>query len=468
MPFENRSYPAVMVLTALGYLIWLWQKAVTRPKNRGRLGWVLTASMNTLMIITITLWVFVYPSGAMRDEIGLPEALYFAAMLCAMLAYLALRHSGAHLGKYDVQSVLDITVMAASGAAMSWYYLIRPYSHQFLLGQAPQLSIVDFSPYGNIILFTLAAAVLLQKNARHPTHLYAVAMLLIMAADVQLSLIVKGVIPLNTTSTGIWIFSIALFALDAGRIPETDEAIEAEDFTHDPVPALRVLPYIVAACSLFLLIVGTNFSDADSTTRQQILMFGASILLLLMLRQVVTLSENQRLTKHLVAANKELYHQATHDSLTNLFNRRAFLERFGRSLERAAKHNHTVSLVFIDLNRFKAVNDTYGHAAGDQLLAIVAENIRSIIPENGFATRFGGDEFMIALPKHCEEKTKEVINYLHSKLDANVMPEYGQLPISVAAGTSYFPADGTDPEELVNIADLRMYEHKRWQRKQAQ
>lgn len=461
LPNARRTYPTMLLLTNAVLLVWLWRLALQKPRTQGRLGWVLTATMVSIMFVTIVLWVFVYPNGAMRDQIGIPEVLYFVSISLIFLSTLLLRRASQIRRTYDIQAILDITVMGASGAAVVWYFLIRPFSSQFLTGAA-QLSIVDVSPYGQIAMFTIASAILLQRTARQPSHMYAIAMLFAVAADVHLALIVKDALALNSIATGTWIIGVALFVLDASRTPAriTKES-ETPEFLEDPTPALRLLPYVVAAGALLLLIVGTNFQGADPTTRQQILLFGASILLLLMLRQVVTLADNRRLTENLVAANEELRRQATHDHLTWLLNRSAFMEHFTEAITHARAKSGTIALIFTDLNKFKAVNDSHGHQVGDQLLIIVAETIRTMLPQNSFATRLGGDEFMIALPEHDREEAHAFAVRLSRRLDGNVMPEYGSLPISLAAGTAVYPLDGVDPEHLINQADLAMYEHKR-------
>lgn len=461
LPYVNRSYPAVLVATNTVFFVWLWRLVISKAHNKGRTGWILTAAMVSAMLVTLTLWVFVYPDGAMRDQIGMPEVLYFSSLALMLAATLTLRRASRIGRTYDVQAILDVTVMGASGAAVAWYFLIRPFSAPFLTGTSG-LSIVDISPYGQIIIFTIASAVLLQRTSRQPSHLYAIAMLCIITADVYLALIVKGAVPLTTVSTGAWIMGVALFTLDASRAPlPSVSEVTSQQYIEDPTPALRVLPYIVAAGALLLLIVGANFPNADPTTRQQILLFGASILLLLMLRQVVTLAENRRLTAHLIAANEELRVQATHDHLTWLLNRSAFMEHFTEAITHARAEGTTIALIFTDLNKFKAVNDSHGHLVGDQLLVIVAETIRTLLPQNGFATRLGGDEFMIALPGHDREEAQAFVTRLSRRLDGNVMPEYGSLPISLAAGTAVYPIDGVDPEHLINQADLAMYEHKK-------
>lgn len=465
LPNVGRVYPAVLVVTNAVFFVWLWRLALKKPTAKGRTGWILAASMVSAMLITLALWVFVYPNGAMRDQIGIPEVLYFASLILMLSASLTFRSASRVRRTYDIQAILDITVMGASSAAVVWYFLIRPFSGEFL-GTSSQFSIVDVSPFGQIVMFTIASAILLQRNSRLPSHLYSIAMLFIISADVYLALIVKDVLPLTTASTGAWMIGVALLTLDASRTPlKPLPKNNSRQYIEDPVPALRLLPYIVAAGALLLLIVGTNFPSADPVTRQQILLFGASILLLLMLRQVVTLADNRRLTAHLVAANEELRLQATHDHLTWLLNRSAFMDNFTKAIAHARENKTTIALIFTDLNKFKAVNDTLGHQVGDQLLIIVAETIRTLLPENGFATRLGGDEFMIALPAHNRDDAQTFAARLSRRLDGNVMPDYGSLPISLAAGTAVYPFDGIDPEHLVNQADLAMYEHKELQKR---
>jgi diguanylate cyclase (GGDEF)-like protein len=167
--------------------------------------------------------------------------------------------------------------------------------------------------------------------------------------------------------------------------------------------------------------------------------------------------EIRLLTDALAKANR----CAFHDELTGLPNRRLLLDHFEMATARAArKHNH-VALLFIDLDGFKNINDSFGHLAADSLLQQVAGRLASCIRSYDTACRYGGDEFVVLLP-HIDRREQALA--AQDKIAARLAIPYivGRKPVRMAAssGLALYPSDGKDCTELLKVADRAMYNSK--------
>ena len=176
-----------------------------------------------------------------------------------------------------------------------------------------------------------------------------------------------------------------------------------------------------------------------------------------------------------VRAERRASELASYDSLTRLPNRRRFREELDRQIETAAELGRTMALCFIDLDRFKQVNDTFGHAAGDELLATVAQNLttqlravdvvgRGGTSEDGESSisRIGGDEFTVLLTKlRLVEDAALVAERMLDAVRRPVASADLEVPCTASIGIALYPKDGSDADTLIHSADLAMYEAKR-------
>ena len=160
----------------------------------------------------------------------------------------------------------------------------------------------------------------------------------------------------------------------------------------------------------------------------------------------------------LAVSIEQLTHQATHDALTGLLNRRGMFE----TLEGLIGENETqpVGVLFLDLDRFKAINDTLGHRGGDHFLRIVADRIERCITSNGVAGRIGGDEFVVALPGATELMTVAVAHQLHGVLGQAIHAAGRELPSSVSIGIAHAPSHGANVSEVLANANVALYRAK--------
>ncbi|HET9444467.1 MAG TPA: EAL domain-containing protein [Acidimicrobiales bacterium] len=155
--------------------------------------------------------------------------------------------------------------------------------------------------------------------------------------------------------------------------------------------------------------------------------------------------------------------QALHDSLTRLPNRTLFLDRLRHALVRRARHPAGLAVLFLDVDRFKWLNDSLGHAAGDELLVQVAERLRRALRPSDTVARFGGDEFVVL----CEGVTGEadaegLAQRFAAAVASPMVVAEEETSVTVSIGIAFSPADGTDdtPETLLRDADAAMYEAK--------
>lgn len=160
-------------------------------------------------------------------------------------------------------------------------------------------------------------------------------------------------------------------------------------------------------------------------------------------------------------AEELLYYQASHDWLTRLGNRSLFNEKLQKAVARAQRYNSSLAVIFIDLDRFKNINDTLGHDVGDRFLQQVAVRLKNCLTSQDTIARWGGDEFTILLPEITNPEDVAVVakRVFESLQQPIVVGEY-QLYCHLSMGIAIYPQDGETPETLVRNADVALYRSK--------
>jgi diguanylate cyclase (GGDEF)-like protein len=158
---------------------------------------------------------------------------------------------------------------------------------------------------------------------------------------------------------------------------------------------------------------------------------------------------------------EQIRHQASHDALTGLPNRLLFADRLDQAMRTAQREQTRLAVLYFDLDRFKPVNDTWGHAVGDGLLIAVAARVRDTLRESDTLARIGGDEFVVLLPRcggvlDARKVGENILAQLNREFDVDGKV----LRISGSVGYALFPDNGRDGEELLRCADLAMYQAK--------
>jgi len=159
-------------------------------------------------------------------------------------------------------------------------------------------------------------------------------------------------------------------------------------------------------------------------------------------------------------ALKNLHRSAVTDPLTGLYNRRLFNENFDKELNRARRYSHPLSLVTLDLHRFKEVNDKYGHPRGDDVLRAAATTLKKALRTSDSAFRIGGDEFALLLPQTDSSQAYGLSRRIGVVFAEVLGPLELTISVSMDHGVSTFPQDGEYRDQLIRIADERLYSAK--------
>lgn len=160
-------------------------------------------------------------------------------------------------------------------------------------------------------------------------------------------------------------------------------------------------------------------------------------------------------------SERALRHLAYHDSLTGLANRVLLDDRIAQAIERAKRHDHLVAVLLVDLDGFKAINDSFGHGVGDEVLKLVAQRLRDCVRGSDTLARLGGDEFVVVLEHlHAPQHAGRVANSILDALSEPVLMAGHALYVGASIGLALYPTHGKDMPSLIKQADKAMYRAK--------
>ncbi|PKH25008.1 GGDEF domain-containing protein [Enterobacterales bacterium CwR94] len=165
--------------------------------------------------------------------------------------------------------------------------------------------------------------------------------------------------------------------------------------------------------------------------------------------------ELTRLNSELQSLAHALEYKATHDPLTEVFNRSAIIDRITQALSRGR-----AGLILLDIDHFKAINDTWGHPVGDKVIIELITRVRQSVPESGSIGRVGGEEFTVLLPGSSLAQTVIIAGYIHASLNAKPLSVLPERLVTASLGIS-FGEQASDFEQLYGTADEALYEAKR-------
>lgn len=161
-----------------------------------------------------------------------------------------------------------------------------------------------------------------------------------------------------------------------------------------------------------------------------------------------------------IKLEEKLKQAAEYDFLTGVYNRQAFMYKIKEILKLSKRYKQSTSIIYFDIDKFKQVNDTYGHLIGDEVLKFFTNNIKSSIRESDLFGRIGGDEFVLALPNTDEKGIHIIIDKIQKKFENTFKYNEINLKVNFSYGYAIYPDDSEDIDKLLEIADKRMYEYK--------
>ena len=383
--------------------------------------------------------------------------------------------------------VVDSLLVVVVAAIFSWYFLVGPALFQ---GDAPLAAklISAAYPFGDLLLFSALLMLVIRRTnmvAAPAPQLLAAALLIVIVVDSIYSYqIGRGTYSTGTILDLGWPVEFMLVALAAGIIRAATGRSGIADSPKPPAaPGARswrlCLPYLPlpAVAALLLHIWGTVGADELEWGVN----IGAGLLLLLiLLRQVIALSENTGLYRRLqathgeltashmalTAANGRLEALATIDPLTGLPNHRAMVAALDHELERAHHNRQPCALLFLDIDHFKALNDGYGHPAGDTVLAGFGAIVGGCLRAIDTVGRWGGEEFVVVLPQRNRAAGTAVANQVRAAVAAWPFPIGGGTQLTCSIGIAAYPQDAEERDGLIAAADRAMYAAKHLGRNQ--
>ncbi|HEX6380415.1 MAG TPA: EAL domain-containing protein [Acidimicrobiia bacterium] len=250
-------------------------------------------------------------------------------------------------------------------------------------------------------------------------------------------------------------FSEIETVLYAGPTADPDQLVQATRAL--PLPGPTVDHVVEVGADRWLLVVAANRSLIGTlAAREPWLFLGRGLVVTVLVTALVEVLQRRRR----YASALELAHQAVHDALTGLPNRLQVADRLEQALARSSETGFEVAVLFIDLDRFKLINDGRGHAAGDELLVAVADRLRRVVRSGDVVARFGGDEFVVV----CEDQTADfeaslVAGRIIDALREPVVVDGQEIFLSASIGIAMAGGTGT-PESLLRDADAAMYRAK--------
>ena len=397
------------------------------------------------------------PSPSLSDPLYLMfYPLFFAGLLSFPMAHS--RHGGVRL-------LLDAATVAIGAGSVVWYIVLGPTATEntsgFLTG-----FVASCYPIGDFVLIVGLIHVLLRvevRSAHHALRLLGAGIVLYVVAD-----LIYGWLELHSTYTGgddvnvLWMAATALFAFAAasqGRTSVTYPSVE----THE-APAieqgsrLAALPY-VAAMIVFALLIASQLGNAFFPTLS-LTLAALSIAALVSARQIVSQRDLLAAHRQLSAAHAELAGLATTDPITALANHRALASVIDGELARSERHGRNCTLLFLDIDHFKELNDACGHAAGDSALREFGELVNKTLRSMDTLGRWGGEEFVVVLPEIDADHAMTIAERVRKTIAAHLFEIAGGIHLTASVGVATYPDDGSTRGGLLDAADRAMYTAK--------
>ncbi len=259
----------------------------------------------------------------------------------------------------------------------------------------------------------------------------------------------------------LWIGALTLFALAAtqqkGARPGTREtSIPLRAPTERKVSWLPFGALLVGSATLLSSQWGNRLVPELS-----LVVVAIALAALIAVRQYLAQGEMIQLQGELREAHEEMARLASQDPLTAMANRRSFDESLEEELARANRYRRALSILFIDVDHFTAVNDDYGHSAGDGALKELASVIRGCLRPADLPSRWGGEEFVVVLPETGSVEALSAAERIRASVERHEFSFDGDTGLTCSIGASSYPDDAGDARDLLRLADDAVYEAKR-------
>ena len=461
-----------------------------RLKDIDRYFWFLISMGCLSYVIAEAVWI--YYENILQVEVpypGWPDFFYLLQIVLYLIAliYKIWFNKGAlHLIKF----IFDTCIIMTVAIAFSWHFIIEDIITQDYVSNLFLFVSIGY-PIGDLILLFGAISFYFGTESLFPARvLYLILGSLIIqvfADSAYLYLSAKDIYISGGQFDPLWSLALLLMGISGLYFIEKNNKYEPKNINkkkqtysmRDFISLRLLLPYL----SVILLFIIMIFQGREINS---LIIGSAFAILLVILRQIFTLLENQSLlsnyhklneqleqkiserteelskkNQQLISAMQKMKHMAYHDFLSGLPNRRLFLDHLTIAMENAKLNKYYIAVVFIDLDRFKNINDTLGHEFGDLVLKHVSKQMLKNIRNIDTISRQGGDEFIILLNNIAEKADViPLINQIQSIVAKPFKIKGQELHVSMSIGVALYPKDGSSTEELMKHADMAMYRAK--------
>jgi diguanylate cyclase (GGDEF)-like protein len=350
-----------------------------------------------------------------------------------------------------------------------WYYRVAPAIDE-TYGSVPERFFSISMP--TLSALVLSCAILLGGHVSVPRVRWATRALIASAALSATGDLLWANLELSggSTTSSPWMFVyIVGYCLMGASVPllrsVPTEHLRALGADAQPKPSMLrlLLPYV-----LITAIVGLSVFELQQPSSRLatggLLVGCAAMLVLVLLRQLLAIRENVRLYDQLHGAYGRLESLATTDGMTGLANHRAFQDRLAEQVQLATRHGRALSLALIDVDQFKAYNDSFGHPAGDDVLKRVAQVLRQTCRISDVPARYGGEEFVVILPESDPTQAALAAERLRDAVERATFPNRA---ITISIGVATLGPAAPAPDRLIDAADRALYHSKRAGRNRA-
>lgn len=500
--FRNDEWMLILggdILQTLAPIIsvfWLFKRYLGEKGNDRKFWLFLSIAM---LCYTVSMILWDYYEIALKVEPLFPSISDFSWNIMNLFLFLALIYPLVKNYKslQLVQVIYDTLIVIVVATSVSWEFILSP----ILQASADQRLLYKIAgasyPIGDLIILFGLLCIFNSKAIKLSSEVSLfifLGMCSTLIADTRyLYLLSKGLYSTGHLIDVLW--SIGAFMIGISSFYSKDrtvtinnreriETISRGNWKKYFFPSRLWIPYIGVITLLLIM-----FYQQKTITSITI---GSMIsILLIIFRQIFTLTENQNLLKESMKLNTELEQKvqqrtvqmfeknqlleeslkkieylAYHDPLTDLPNRRYYENYLGSALLHAKENDKELAVLFLDLDRFKLINDTLGHSIGDLLLQKVAKRLLVCINDSGIICRQGGDEFLILLTQTNRTKATTVAEKILESLRKEFQVNGHELFVTSSIGICMYPDHGKEPDVLTKRADVAMYAAKKERRNQ--
>jgi diguanylate cyclase len=459
--------------TAFSWLIMTFK----RDEGKARKFWLFLALGIASYLTGILIWAFCsFVLNVSAELLLLPKVFWICQNVFYFVALMILMDVMKKNNLLTIRFLFDILIVMSVAATFIWYFIMGPLitnTKNSLLIIDVLYPILDLGVLAGVLSLIIASNTIFTKVT---SYLLVTGFLIQIIADLNFSyLTVKNIYSVGSLSEPLWILSlfvIGLAALHQKSFSRQENKISSNVGSKRVLFVRHSLPYLgVILLSIYVL------SEISHGTPIIIGLFLS--ILLVILRQVFTLLDNDRLvtdlnnlnealevkvkerTDRLVETINTMEHLAYHDVITGLPNRRYIEKRLRQAILNAnPAKGKKIAFLLLDLDRFKHINDSLGHSYGDLLLNEVGQRLNSINQPNELVCRIGGDEFAILIENishsKIEQKVERILDVLRGIYDIRGV----DLHITPSIGVSIYPDHGEGFEALLMKADMAMYKVK--------